>query len=661
MKTAQELLEELNLLDETEHIEAKEASGGLGKSFWETVCAFANEPGLGGGYIVLGVRANDEGTLFSRMYEAVGVQQSDTMLRDIATQAATVFNIPIRPQTSVEVVGDKKIIVAFIPEAQPTEKPVFIANRGLPQGAFRRIGSTDQRCQDDDLLIFYQSRSNASFDQTVLDDSSMADIDVGAVQEYRRIRAEVNPGAAELELSDEDLLKALRCIEPDAIGTLRPTVAGIVLFGSAMAQRRLLPTIRVDYMRMPGKEWISDPVYRFQSMEARGALLSVLRRIETAIWEDLGKAFYLPEESLISIETPIISRRIIREALTNALMHRSYHAQSSVQIIRYANRLEVRNPGFSLVSPDKLGEPGSVRRNPFIAEVLHDLNIAETKGTGIGTMRKLMREANLSLPFFDSKRDTNQFVATFFLHHFLTEQDWQWLGLFHSGNISSEEALALVYLREVGEIDNSSYRALNNVDTLDASKHLRRLRDIGILRQNEKGRSTYYTGGERFAEALAQWKSTNPDEQTSDPDEKSTNLDEKSTNLDEKSTNPDEKSTNPDEKSTNPDEKSTNPESKSTDLEDKYSELPIALREKLRGLSKRPNKEYFKQIILDLCAWKPLSTRFLAQYTDRTDHHILHNYLQPMIQEGLLKYTIPDKPNHAEQAYRTVQPISLTE
>lgn len=47
--TALELLESLNLLGEQERLEAKRASES-GKSVLETVCAFANEPGLGGGH-----------------------------------------------------------------------------------------------------------------------------------------------------------------------------------------------------------------------------------------------------------------------------------------------------------------------------------------------------------------------------------------------------------------------------------------------------------------------------------------------------------------------------------------------------------------------------------------------------------------------------------
>ena len=57
--TALELLQSLNLLDETERIEAKRASES-GKSLLETVCAFANEPGLGGGWLLLGVEREEQ-------------------------------------------------------------------------------------------------------------------------------------------------------------------------------------------------------------------------------------------------------------------------------------------------------------------------------------------------------------------------------------------------------------------------------------------------------------------------------------------------------------------------------------------------------------------------------------------------------------------------
>lgn len=49
MRTAQDLLTELNASDESHRIEAKRAPE-IGKAIIETVIAFANEPGPGGGY-----------------------------------------------------------------------------------------------------------------------------------------------------------------------------------------------------------------------------------------------------------------------------------------------------------------------------------------------------------------------------------------------------------------------------------------------------------------------------------------------------------------------------------------------------------------------------------------------------------------------------------
>lgn len=55
---AEELFNLLQCQDESERIEVKKASEGIGKSALETICAFSNEPNLGGGYLVLGLTKN---------------------------------------------------------------------------------------------------------------------------------------------------------------------------------------------------------------------------------------------------------------------------------------------------------------------------------------------------------------------------------------------------------------------------------------------------------------------------------------------------------------------------------------------------------------------------------------------------------------------------
>ena len=62
MRSAQELLDELNASDESPRIEAKRARE-IGKSLLQTVIAFANEPGLNGGWLLLGAdwKINEKG------------------------------------------------------------------------------------------------------------------------------------------------------------------------------------------------------------------------------------------------------------------------------------------------------------------------------------------------------------------------------------------------------------------------------------------------------------------------------------------------------------------------------------------------------------------------------------------------------------------------
>lgn len=65
MESIKELLDQLNSIDECSTIEAKRGST-IHRSVLETICAFANEPGLGGGYLLLGVQL-DESRLFPEL------------------------------------------------------------------------------------------------------------------------------------------------------------------------------------------------------------------------------------------------------------------------------------------------------------------------------------------------------------------------------------------------------------------------------------------------------------------------------------------------------------------------------------------------------------------------------------------------------------------
>ena len=638
MSTALDLLQSLNLLDETERIEAKRSSA-VGKSLLETVCAFANEPGLGGGWLLLGV-VREEMALFPS-YQVEGVPQPDKLCADLATQCREVFNLPVRLELNTEHVDGRTVVVAFVPEAQAQDKPIFFKAQGLPKGALRRIGSTDQHCTDDDLAVFYQGRQRDSFDAALVPDATVEDLAPEALADYRQARAETNRDAEELRWSDEELLRSLGCIAKDGGGTWRPTVAGLVLFGQAQALRRCFPMTRMDYIRVPGREWVPDPERRFDTVELRDPLFRLIRRAQAAVLDDLPKGFSLPEGELQRQDKPVIPQRVIREALVNALMHRSYRSHGPVQIIRYANRLEIRNPGFSLKSPEHLGEPGSEPRNPRIAAVLHETRFAETKGSGIRVMREAMEQAGLTPPLFESDRAGDQFVARYFFHHFLGAEDIAWLARFKDLQLGNDDAKALIVVREAGAIDNATYRALNKVDTLAASAALRRLRDAGVLTQKGRGSATYYVPAERLGLVgqdgpLGAALSGNPSPLSSNPGALSSKLGGLSSNLPVPAALP---------------ENTRFDEAARLALLD---DLPGSLAARLGAIGQRHPPQAVQSLVVELCTLRAWRTDELSLVLRRNPEVVRQSYLRPLMREGRLAMTRPAEPNDPQQSYRVV-------
>lgn len=139
MESIKDLVERLNAIDECGNIEAKKASE-IDHSIMETVCALSisNEPGMGGGYILLGVE-RDEGSLFP-YYTVTGINNPDKIQSDFATQCANMFNLPVRPEIEAEQMSTGKIAIkVLVPELSQAQKPLYFKKEGLPRGAYRRF------------------------------------------------------------------------------------------------------------------------------------------------------------------------------------------------------------------------------------------------------------------------------------------------------------------------------------------------------------------------------------------------------------------------------------------------------------------------------------------------------------------------------------------
>ncbi|UCZ56145.1 putative DNA binding domain-containing protein [Desulfurispirillum indicum] len=630
--TPDQLLTQLRQFGECPRIEAKKGIE-IGASAMQTVCAFANEPGLGGGFLLLGV-AEPDGQ--RGHFQVCGISNADKLLNDLQVNCREQFEQPISVQAEIVLLEGKKVICVFVPELEPAAKPCtfkgkFDSRNKRKTGVWRRGLNGDYECSQSELEPLLLAKSGMGYEQVLLPGAQWSDLDPSAISLYRFLRAKVRPEAEELQASDEEMLYALSLLEMQE-GLWIPNVAGLLLFGKPLSLRRLLPAVRVDYVRIAGTQWVEDLDQRFMTtLDIREPLLRLIPKLEATILDDLPRHFHLDEGSTQRKDRPLLPQKVVREAVVNAVMHRDYRVHQPTLVVRYRNRIEIRNAGYSLKPEAMLGEMGSKLRNPILSAVLYDLNFAETKGSGIRTMRRLLEHAGLSAPVFHTNVMTNQFQATYLLHQLLSEEHLCWLKQFSHFHLSSHEAKALILTKETGAVDNAGLRAITGLDTLATSQLLGRLhRQYHLLIQGGAGPSTYYRLAESFevpSRAASHGDAGDLDANAGDLDANAGDLDANAGDLD----------------------------ANAGDLDANAGDLPEALKKRINRLSAKARKESLWPVILWLCLLASRKSEWLANHLGRKEKHLRANHLSQMRKQGLLTYRYSEVVNHPEQAYITTE------
>ena len=109
-------------------------------------------------------------------------------------------------------------------------------------------------------------------------------------------------------------------------------------------------------------------------------------------------------ESLRRQNIPEYPMEAVREAITNAVLHRDwlFHG-TNVFVQLYTNRIEVSSPG-ALPNGMTVADLGrkTVRRNPLIADLLHRIGAIEKSGTGIHRICDSAAAGGYPEPMFDA-------------------------------------------------------------------------------------------------------------------------------------------------------------------------------------------------------------------------------------------------------------------
>jgi predicted HTH transcriptional regulator len=187
----------------------------------------------------------------------------------------------------------------------------------------------------------------------------------------------------------------------------RPTNAAILLFGNS--PQRFLISSEIKCAHFHGTE-ISKPIPFYQVY--KGTAFDLVDQAVDFVLSKINLAVGTREQSVQAPVAYEMPPEVIREAIVNAVAHRDYTSNGSIQVMLFSDRLEVWNPGSlpPSLTLEKLRHPhGSVPGNPLLAEPLYLTKYIERMGTGTGDMIARCRKAGLPEPEFAL---TDGFVTT---------------------------------------------------------------------------------------------------------------------------------------------------------------------------------------------------------------------------------------------------------
>jgi len=239
------------------------------------------------------------------------------------------------------------------------------------------------------------------FDAAACPDATLADLSRERVVEFLAAAKAERGYAIGPRTSTPKALAHLNLLDGD-----KPSHAAVLLF--AKKPQRFLIASEVKCMHFHGTE-VEKPIPSYHIY--KGTVFELIDQAVDFVMAKIDLAV-IPQDNAITSQVKYeLPYKAVREAIVNAVTHRDYTSNASVQVMLFADRLEVWNPGElppTLTIALLLVPHASIPHNPLIAEPMFLATYAEKAGSGILDMIRLCRTAGVRAPEF--RQDGGQFV-----------------------------------------------------------------------------------------------------------------------------------------------------------------------------------------------------------------------------------------------------------
>ncbi len=265
------------------------------------------------------------------------------------------------------------------------------------------------------------------------------------------------------------------------LGNGKPTNAAMLLFGTN--PQRFHRTAETKCIHCHGTEYRRP----FASLQVYGGdLFEQADQARDFVLAKINRAIGTRAESNMAPATYELPPDAIGEAIINAIAHRDYYSNASVEVRLFADRLEVWNPGAlpgTLTLDDLREAHPSVPNNPLVAESLYLTRYIERVGSGTQAMIELCREAGLPEPDFELR--AGSFVITLW-------RDWLTAKVLAGFHLNERQIQGLTCLRVEGRLTSGRYQELTGVSRQTASRDLEDMVKKGILDRHGDRRGAFY-------------------------------------------------------------------------------------------------------------------------------------------------------------------------
>ena len=266
--------------------------------------------------------------------------------------------------------------------------------RNVRDEVYLRRGDSTIKLNDDEIQILKVDRPELSYEDQLVLESSISDIDEEMVNIYKE-----KIGASDKNYLD--ILRAKGFLKKAKNGNEYLTNAGVILF--AKDPSVIFPCTRIRVVKYEGiYAKTGENLNTIKDESFRLPLYKAIIATQNFIRTQLREFSHLTTEGIFE-KIPEYPEFAWIEGLTNAAIHRNYAMQGEhIKIFIFDDRMEIRSPG-KLAGLVTLENMKNVRyaRNPKISETMSQLGLVKELNEGVSRIYEEMEKFFLESPKYE--------------------------------------------------------------------------------------------------------------------------------------------------------------------------------------------------------------------------------------------------------------------